>query len=359
MSELELLVGLNLTCQIAGETYNNLLRSFGTWEEVAETPPLKLAESGAITVRVAELYSSILNDGSVERELEEAQKLALDIIPLSSEKYPPALRHIYDPPLVLYVKGSIEPADAVAIAVVGSRRCTLYGRSQARQISVALASRGVTIVSGLAHGIDAEAHRSALEAGGRTVGVLGSGFNHFYPSAHRELGEEIASSGAVISEFPLSWKPHRANFPRRNRIISGLSLGVVVVEGTVLSGSLITARWALEHGKEVFAVPGQVDSPTSRGPHALIKDGAKLVESAQDILEEFPDIVEHLPETPLSPKLEPLEHRIVEALGNAEKHIDELTVELDLEPSVLMSNLLLMEMKGLIQRRPGMKFSRK
>ncbi len=205
----------------------------------------------------------------------------------SDKGYPTNLKYIYDPPPTLYVKGNILPEDNIAIAIIGSRRATYYGLKNAENLSFELAAGGITIISGLARGVDSAAHRGALKAGGRTIAVLGSGLNIIYPPENEKLAREILQCGAVISEFPQGTAPLRQNFPRRNRIISGLSLGVVVVEAAKRSGALITANLALEQGREVFALPGKIDSFTSRGTHDLIKQGAKLVESAEDIIEEL------------------------------------------------------------------------
>jgi len=206
---------------------------------------------------------------------------------IADKDYPTNLRYIYDPPATVYLKGNIVPEDNIAIAIVGSRRATHYGLKNAKSLAFELAVRGITIVSGLARGVDSAAHRGALEAKGRTIAVLGSGLNVIYPKENERLAEEIAQNGAVISEFPLDAGPQRYHFPRRNRVISGLSLGVVVVEAAQKSGALITANCALEQGREVFALPGKIDSFTSRGTHDLIKQGAKLVESIEDIIEEL------------------------------------------------------------------------
>ncbi|MCQ9208506.1 MAG: DNA-processing protein DprA [Omnitrophica bacterium] len=206
---------------------------------------------------------------------------------ITDKDYPANLKHIYDPPATVYLKGELILEDNIAIAIVGSRRATPYGLKNAKSLAFELAARGITVVSGLARGIDSAAHRGALEAKGRTIAVLGSGLNVIYPHENERLAEEIAKSGAVISEFQQDVGPQRYHFPRRNRIISGLSLGVVVVEAAQKSGALITANCALEQGREVFALPGKIDSWTSRGTHDLIKQGAKLVESIEDIIEEL------------------------------------------------------------------------
>ena len=201
--------------------------------------------------------------------------------------YPTNLRYVYQPPATIYLEGSIIAQDQIAIAIVGSRRATDYGLNNAERIGFELASRGIAVISGLARGVDSAAHRGALRAKGRTIAVLGSGLNRIYPPENKKLAQEVAQNGALISEFTPDTPPHRENFPRRNRIISGLSLGVVVVEAAKRSGALITANFALEQGREVFALPGKVDSFTSGGVHDLIKEGAKLIESTEDIIEEL------------------------------------------------------------------------
>jgi DNA processing protein len=224
---------------------------------------------------------------SVEDELKECSRENIAIIPFYDSAFPEDLRRIHAAPLVLYVKGYLPTKGSATIAIVGSRRCTPHGRSFAFHTARELASRGITIMSGLAYGIDAESHRGALEAGGRTVAVLGNGLSAIYPKGHEELAGSIVASGAVISEFPLNAKPLQPHFPRRNRIISGMSHGVLVVEAAENSGSLITAKYAAEQGKDVFAVPGRPSDAGARGTNALIRDGARLTVSPEDILEEL------------------------------------------------------------------------
>jgi len=206
---------------------------------------------------------------------------------LQDKDYPTNLKYIYQPPATIYLEGSIIPQDQIAIAIVGSRRATDYGLNNAERLGFELAARGIAVISGLARGVDSAAHRGALKAKGRTIAVLGSGLNRLYPPENKNLAREIARSGALISEFTPDTPPERQNFPRRNRIISGLSLGVVIVEAAKRSGALITAGFALEQGREVFALPGKIDSFTSGGTHDLIKQGAKLIESVEDIIEEL------------------------------------------------------------------------
>ncbi len=287
-------------------------------------------------------------------------------ITLQDSEYPQRLRTIADPPPILYVKGTLLKEDEAAVAIVGTRRATPYGLETARRLASDLARAGVTVVSGLAEGIDAAAHRGALEVGGRTLAVLGHGLNTVYPPFHKELAEQVAHCGALISEFPMEGEPLAWNFPRRNRVISGLSLGVIVVEAPLRSGALITAREALEQGREVFAVPGPVTSPNSPGCHRLLKDGARLVEDARDVLEEL--------ELPLKstligwrssskaqtlPDLSEEESAVYETIpvGSA-VGAEAIAKAAATSPSRLLSVLTTLELKGLIRQMPGQGYSR-
>jgi DNA processing protein len=235
------------------------------------------------------LARSIKNSGlkyNIAKELELIKKANVDILTIFDKGYPENLKNIYDPPVVLYIKGRMIKEDELSVAIVGSRKCTYYGMNMSGKIAETLAACGVTVISGLARGIDTAAHKGALKSG-RTIAVLGSGLGNIYPAENKLLAKEIAQSGAVISEFPMQMPPERQNFPRRNRLISGMSRAVLVVEAANKSGALITADFALEQGRDVFAVPGSVDRLSSMGTNALIKQGAKLVESAEDILEEL------------------------------------------------------------------------
>ena len=286
---------------------------------------------------------------------------------MSAPEYPPLLRQIPDPPPFLYVKGSLgHSAHAPCIAVVGSRNATPYGRSITRSLCEDLAQAGLTIVSGMARGIDTEAHEGALAVEGKTIAVLGSGLENIYPAANLKLFHRIAEAGAVISEFSLDTEPDAHNFPRRNRIISGMSLGTVVVEATRKSGSLITARLAAEQNREVFAVPGSIESFKSRGTHALIKQGAKLVEHISDIIEE----ISHMLAAPLEkgrtpqpagatspPTLSPDESIVFEFLEPYPVHIDDISRQLDMAPAKISSLLLQLELKGVVRQSPGKYFS--
>lgn len=276
--------------------------------------------------------------------------------PLSDVFYPKNLKNIYDPPDPLYVKGRIVPGDDIAVAIVGSRKASLYGLKTCEKLAYELAGMGVTIVSGLARGIDSAAHRGALKAGGRTIAVFGCGLDYIYPSENKKLAEEIEQNGALVSEFPAGAMPLPYNFPKRNRIISGLSLGVVVVEASKDSGALITADFALEQGREVFAVPGKIDASTSTGTHRLIKEGAKLVEGADDILEEL-NLKSTVQSSPMpNAGIDEYEQKIYSILSDEPKYIDEITKEANLVSSEVCDILLRLQLKKLIKELPGKRY---
>ena len=305
---------------------------------------------------------------AIDHELKTLERLRLSVVTCLDPDYPPRLRTIHDPPPLLYVSGALDQADRHAVAVVGSRRATAAGRLLTEELSRDLASAGFTVVSGLARGVDAAAHRGALAAQGRTVAVLGCGIDQTYPPEHRSLRKEIESSGAVIAELPLGSYPHGYHFPRRNRIISGMCLGVVVTEAAIQSGSLITARLAADQGREVFAVPGFVKADNSRGPNGLIKQGAKLVENVQDIIDELlPQLdsafrerlegrVLHPVESP--PRLGKEEATIYQALSFEPTHIDDLIVNSGLPAADVAAHLFALELKHLIRQLPGQAYLR-
>jgi DNA processing protein len=291
-------------------------------------------------------------------------------IGISDLRYPASLRNIADPPPLLYVDGDLEPIDAQAIAIVGSRHATPYGIRIARMLAGELSRLGFTIVSGMARGIDRVAHESALSAGGRTLAVLGCGLDVVYPPDHKQLRAQIPEAGAVLTEFPLGSPPLAAHFPQRNRILSGLSLGVVVVEAAEGSGSLITAKLAAEQGREVFAVPGPVDVPTSRGTHGLLKLGAKLTETVDDILEELlPQLERPVMTTSFCPAsaagarrplmdFSPEEQRVYAVVSEDPQSIDELTEHAALASSTVAGVLLALELKDAVRQTPGQRYYR-
>jgi DNA processing protein len=300
----------------------------------------------------------------VEKEIVRAKQAAVKIVPFTDPSYPARLRMIPDPPPVLYVKGEIRDEDERAVAVVGSRSASDYGRRITRNLCRELVALGFTIVSGMARGIDGAAHEMTLSAGGRTIAVLGSGVDYAYPPEHEHLYQRISQSGAVVSEFPIGTRPMAFNFPARNRVISGLSAGVVVVEATEKSGSLITARLAVEQGREVFAVPGEVGTSRSRGAHRLIRQGAKLVESAHDIIEEIaPQLLRRGGEA-LSESRRTLPQnvsgdlqKIFSLFQERSLQIDEIIETSGYSPAKVSQVLLELELHGYIKQLPGKKYT--
>jgi DNA processing protein len=299
-------------------------------------------------------------DIDAERELDLCQKHGLAIVTPADTCYPRLLREIPDPPGVLFWQGDWQPADQLAVAIVGTRRATHYGLRQADRLATGLAHAGLTVVSGLARGIDAAAHRAALRAGGRTIAVLGSGLLNLYPPEHAELAHEISRSGAVISELPPLQKPMSGTFPMRNRLITGLSLGVVIVEAAARSGAMISASHAAEQGREVFAVPGPVDSPVSHGCHRLLRDGARLVESIEDILDELGPLAEAIPREdgtlvrhPAELQLNERERRVLDAIALEPTAVDQLVQQVDLPIQSVLGALSMLEIRQLIRRLSG------
>jgi DNA processing protein len=350
---------------IGNHLFKRLIDRFGSAGKVIDASVEELMQTAGINQRLADRIKSQTISEQIRADLNLALKRRIRIRTLSDPEYPRLLRHISDPPPYLYVKGTL-PAHSPCIGVVGSRMATPYGLQSARRISADLAVRGVTIVSGMALGIDTAAHQGALGAGGRTVAVLGSGLERLYPPQNRKLANTIAENGAVVSEFPMRTEPEAYNFPIRNRIISGMCLGIVVVEATRRSGSLITARLALEQNREVFAVPGSISSFKSTGTHSLIKQGAKLVENARDILDEIAAMAPQLrrsepkktgPSSRSREDLTPDESAVLRALGPYPVHIDELVRKIAMEPGKLSGLLLKLELKGVIHQSPGKRFA--
>lgn len=291
-----------------------------------------------------------------EKYLEQIQKSGIKILTVFDDNYPKLLKEIYAPPIVFYYKGEILPQDSRAVAVVGTRKITGYGRVVTEKLTKELVDFGITIVSGLARGVDTKAHQTALESGGRTLAVLGGGLNKIFPPENTVLAEKIASGfGAVISEFPPNHPSLAGNFPARNRIISGLSLAVLVSEAAEDSGSLITAKLALEQGREVFAVPGPITSDLSKGPLMLIKQGAKLVTDAQEILEELglEQVKSGQKELKNEINLSNLEQKILDCLTGEQKHIDEICRELKITAAQVSAALVRMEIYGLVKNLGG------
>jgi DNA processing protein len=295
------------------------------------------------------------------REREAIGRAGTSIVTWAHPAYPDRLRTIAEPPLVLFVRGGIEPADDPAVAVVGARRASDYGRRIAEELGRGLAQAGLTVVSGLAAGIDGAAHRGALAVGGRTLAVMATGIDRVYPSWHRDLAREIEAHGALLTEFACGTPPLQFHFPRRNRIISGLSVGTVVVEAAEQSGSLITAGCANEQGREVFAVPGPIGEAQHRGCHRLIQQGAKLVTSVDDVLDEIaPALKARVAAARAAAArvdLGPDEHALLGVLADGALHVDEIVVRTALDSSVALGILLALELRGLVEQRPGMRFA--
>jgi DNA processing protein len=346
---------------IGDVTARRLFEVFGSGDAVLRASAAALEDAGLKKHAVGDVRR-FAGWFDVDREMARAQTLGVDLLSLDDARYPKGLRFTADPPPVLYVKGRIEPADTEAIAVVGSRVASTYGLAVAERLARELAEQGITVVSGLAVGIDAAAHHGALDGGGRTIAVLGCGIDQVYPFHHRRLAAEIARRGALVSELRLGTPPLGPNFPRRNRIVSGLALGVVVVEASERSGSLITARLALEQGREVFAVPGEAGLDRTRGTHRLLRQGACLVEGAADVIEDaLPWRVERVKSGSQKPgsSISSDAVRMLAAFENVAEHVDRLIERSGFDPSRALQALLELELTGEVLRQPGMTYARR
>lgn len=363
MTEFEALLRLHMTRGVGTKTYQSLKERFGSAEEILNASRGELESVPGIGPKLATAITETSGAIDVTAEINLAKEKNVHILPHTSDQYPKSLKAIYDPPLILYVKGNILASDIMALGVVGARRCTYYGLSQAERFSRLLAQKGLCIVSGMARGIDSAAHRGAISSKGRTIAVLGCGLGVVYPKENIELAEQISQHGAVVSELPMNTPPDFRNFPPRNRLISGLSLGVLVIESSLNSGSLITAQWALEQGKEVFAIPGNIDNIYSRGTHKLIKEGAKLVEDVADIIQELGPVAEFLntvdapsSNDPRSLALNSHEKKIFSLLSSSPKDIEEIIQRAGLPTSVVTSTLMILEIKKLVKQLSGKRF---
>ena len=385
-------------------TYRKLVRVFGSAEAALAASRERLLEIPDVTPRMADGVAAAKNDPWAEEEVQRARDRGVKLISLDDPLYPRLLLSTYDPPPVLYLDGSLLVEDALSVAIVGSRHCSHYGREQAESLAEGLARAGFTVVSGLARGIDTCAHQGALKAErARTIGVLGNGIGHVYPPENVKLYEQIAGNGGehggILSELPLDTPPASQHFPGRNRIIAGMTLGTIVIEGTETSGSLITARYAVDMNREVFAVPGSVQSPNSRGPHSLIKRGAKLVENVEDVLDELREVADPLvrirpveqrvrsasasqnrsqkfqaPEASLleaaedgdarpsstdlrALNLNPREQILYDLLDHSSaKSVDDLIVSSKLQAHEVLATMLVLEVKRLCRQLPGKRF---
>jgi DNA processing protein len=366
MDSREALVALNLIEGVGPIRVRQLLEHFGDAPKILSASRTGLLRVRGIGDDTAEAIAKWESTVDLAGELRRIQEFGCHVLTQSDADYPESLRQIYDPPVVLYVRGALTAKDKNAVAMVGSRTTTHYGLEVARKLAYQLAYVGVTVVSGGARGIDSAAHQGALSAKGRTVCVLGTGVNIIFPPENKELFERIAANGAVITQFPFNRNGDRQTFAIRNRIVAGMTLGTVVVEANLSSGALITANFAAEYGRQVFAVPGRIDSPRSKGCHDLIKKGAKLCESAEDILSEFEYLFpsSNRPpsagETGVLPALElsANEQKVYDALTVEESTVDEVIRRSGLPASAVSVALLGLEMKRVVKQLPGKLFIR-
>lgn len=366
MDNREALIALNMVDGVGPVRLRQLLEQFGEPAAILSASRDQLLRVYGIGEDTAESIVSWEKNVDLAGEIKRIEDFKCRVLIQEDEEYPALLRQIYDPPIVLYVKGQLLPRDKNSIAMVGSRMTTPYGMEVARKLGYQLAYMGVTVVSGGARGIDTAAHQGALSAKGRTIAVMGTGLNIVWPAENAELYQRIASSGCVMTQFPFNRQGDKTTFPIRNRIVAGMTLGTVVVEANLTSGSLITANFSNEYGRQVFAVPGRIDSPRSKGCHDLIKKGAKLCESAEDILSEFEYLFpgsnkpadasqgEMLPAMELSPN----EQKVYDLLSNEEISIDDVIRGSGLSSSMASVSLLSLEMKRLVRQLPGKMFVR-
>jgi DNA processing protein len=338
-----------------------LLQRFGSAGAVLRSGAAQLREVPHIGPKLSEDLSRAMASVDVDAELALIERHGVHLRRLGTPEYSASLAQIPDAPHLLYVRGDIKPTDAKAVAIVGSRKFTGYGRRVAERLASELARAGYVIISGLARGIDGIAHRAALQAGGRTLAVLAGGLSRIYPPEHAGLADEVAAAGAIISEAPMKQDPLAGMFPARNRIISGLSRGVIIVEAADKSGALITAEHAAEQGRTVFAVPGPIDNPMSAGTNALIREGAVLVRGGEDVIEELEGV--RAPVAPPTqappPELDEVQRRLWDFLGEGARHLDEMAQCLALPVPQLSGALMMMEMKKLVRRLPGNRYERR
>lgn len=347
---------------IGARKFKQLVEHFGSPKAVWDAGHHQLAQIPGIGKAIPAILDKKIRD-SIDSTMHKIKGTGVKILRIIDDDYPDNLKNIYDPPPVLYIRGSVEQCDKKAIAIVGSRNATEYGWDMAQELAYHLAVRGITVVSGMARGIDTCAHQGALEAGGRTIAVLGCGVDITYPPENKKLKARIEESGAVVSEFGIGMGPLPGNFPARNRIISGLSMGVLVIEARERSGALITVDFAVEQGREVFAVPGNVKSKGSAGTNKLIRDGAKMVTCVEDILEEFPDLwgmktISEGKEKRQYANLDKDEIKILENIDSEPVHIDILTRKTGYNIQKVNSVITIMEMKGILKQLPGKYFMR-
>jgi DNA processing protein len=365
MNSREAYIALNMVDHVGPVRVKRLLERFGKPEAILTASAKELMQVDGVGPEVAKAINGWQSEVDLDAELKRISDFGARVLTLDDPDYPAHLREIYDPPLALYMKGTLDPRDKHAVAIVGSRQTTYYGLESARKLGYQLAYAGMTVVSGMARGIDTAAHQGALAANGRTLAVLGTGLDIVYPAENGVLYEKIANGGgAVMTQFPFGVKPDVRHFPLRNRIVSGLSLGIIVVEAGLDSGAMITANMALDQGRQVFAVPGKIDSPQSKGCHRLIKSGAKLVEDAEDVMGEFEELFpkSQRPDAPAADatalELSEAERKVFDAVGDDEADLDHVIRQSGLTSAEVFATLLRLEMRRLVRQLPGKRFVR-
>ncbi|MBI1854873.1 MAG: DNA-protecting protein DprA [Chloroflexi bacterium] len=349
-------VGFNLAHGIGAVRLQALIQYFGDAESAWQASPDELRAAG-LGPKVIERFLEIRKSVDLDKLWDKIAAQGIQILTWDDENYPPRLKEIEQPPPVLYVRGSVLTEDHFAVAIVGTRKVTSYGRQVTEELSAFLAANGITVVSGLARGVDAVAHSAALKAGGRTVAVLGSGVDRIYPPENRALAEQMMSRGAVVSDYPVGSAPESSNFPPRNRIISGLSMAVVVVEAGETSGALITAEFAAEHGREIFAVPGSILAPQSKGTNKLIQNGALPLLTPQDIMQALN--LTRVGEQKAARKILPadaVEAQLLNLLNHEPIHVDEIRNQTGLPVEKVSAALVMMELKGMVRQVGGMNY---
>ncbi len=349
-------VGFNLVKGIGAARLRRLIDYFGSVEAAWKAPGQSLLSAG-LSQKLVENFLVLRSDVSLDRVWEQIQESGIQVLTWEDAAYPKQLIEIDQPPPVLYLRGDLQPDDDWAVAVVGTRRITAYGRQVAQEISSFLANNGITVISGLARGVDSVAHKSALDAGGRSIAVLGNGVDLIYPPEHKRLADAMIQHGALISDYPPGTPPDSVNFPPRNRIISGLARAVVIVEAGERSGALITANFAAEQGRDVFAVPGNINAPQSKGTNRLIQQGANPLLEPQEILEtlNLTQVVEYRAARATLP-IDPMEARLLGTIGQEPRHIDDICRQTDLPIDQVSATLALMELKGMVRQVGGMNY---
>lgn len=360
----EQLINLSAISGVGATRIRALIAHFKSIEDIFNASLKRLATVDGVDFKIAKSIKDYADFDYGKQQVDRAKQQGVEIIDFWDDRYPENLKKIYDPPAFIFMKGTLVKQDKFAISIVGTRLPSSYGKLIGEKIAKELAQKGLVIISGLARGIDTICHWAALQSGGRTIAVMGSGLDHIYPGENKKLTEKIVEQGALISEFPMGTKPDAVNFPRRNRIIAGIALGTIVVEAGLKSGALLTANYALEQNREIFAVPGNINSPKSLGTNQIIKDGAKLITNANDVLIELePQLKHFLKEDEARSKelpqdLTELEKILLNALSNEPIHIDKLANVIGKSTAETLSALLPLEFKDLVKQLPGKLFVR-